>query len=69
MTSPKFTLTTANIPSIVKSALIVIFALGSIMVLKSLFPSFDFIQYQTAILTGVGTFLTNLVKEYLEEKK
>jgi len=68
MTSPKFSLTSANIPSILKSALIVSFALGSLTLLKALFPSFDFIQYQTAILTGVGTFLVATVKEWLEEK-
>jgi len=68
MTSPKFSLTTANIPSLLKSALIVIVALSSLTLLDYLFPSFSIESYQTAILTGVGTFLTNLVKEYLEEK-
>lgn len=68
MTSPKFTLTTANIPSILKSALIVVFALGSLALLDSLFPSFQVQSYQSAIFALSGAWLVNLVKEYIEEK-
>ncbi len=46
-----------------KSAGIVLVALGFLLLVKALFPSFDWVQVESMILALVGAFLVNTVKE------
>lgn len=54
-----------RIKKLIKSAAIGMVAIGSILLLKDLFPSFDFVQYETALLTAISMWLVNTVKESL----
>ncbi len=66
--SPRFNLTEANIPSVLKSAGIVVFALVGFALIDYLYPNFDVKSYTDVILLGAATWLVNLVKEWIEEK-
>lgn len=66
--SQNFTLTEANIPSLVKSAGIVIAALVALSILDYLFPSFEVQSYTSAVVALTGAWLVNLVKEFVEKK-
>lgn len=46
-----------------KSALICTVALAALLAVKWLFPYFDWVQVETAILALVGAWLVNIVKE------
>jgi hypothetical protein len=61
-----------TLPSVVKSTLInaggVLFCLLFLVLLKKLFPDQNFDMVQVAMLTGVGAWLVNLLKVFMEEK-
>lgn len=46
-----------------KSAGIVLVALGFLLIVKALFPAFDFLQTETIIITLVSAWIVNVVKE------
>lgn len=46
-----------------KSAGIVLVALGFLLLVKALFPGFDWVQVESMMLALVGAFLVNTVKE------
>lgn len=48
---------------LIKSAGIVLSALGFLLLLKALFPAFDWLQVESMMLALTGAFLINVVKE------
>jgi hypothetical protein len=68
MTSPRFHLTQANVPSLCRSAAICAAAIAALVALKYLFPSFNWIQIETAVLTVITAWMVNTVKETVEQK-
>lgn len=58
----------SSLPSSVKSAVISFFgcviAIGSLLLLKYLFPDTDFTVLQVSILTAVGTWLAARVNDF-----
>lgn len=46
-----------------KSAGIVLVALGLLLLVKALFPTYDFLQVESMMLALTGAFLVNTVKE------
>lgn len=46
-----------------KSAGIVLVALGFLLLVKALFPAFDWVQVESMVLALTGAFIVNVVKE------
>lgn len=50
---------------LIRSAIIVVVAIGFLLGLQYLFPHFEWSTTEAIILAGVGTWLTNTLKEAL----
>ena len=60
-------LKTPDTNKLLKSAIIGMSGILLIIILKAVFTTFDFAQYETAVLTAVLMWIVNTVKESLKK--
>lgn len=68
MTSPRFILNEANYPSLLRSALIAVGAIGFMVGLQLAFPLEDLGVIRVAVITAISGWMINTLKELVEEK-
>jgi len=56
----------SNVKSLIISAGAIVLATGALSLSKVVFPDYDFSQLDLVVITAIGGFVTNLIKDYMK---